>query len=180
MKPTTKDTIRKGSPTRAVWGTLGAISASENFKTTRIGGEPRERRDSEDGVETVEIRRTGGGGGALAGVEIIWADQTSSFILATDILGNYDSEVNSHWSVVIPVVAGVFDKENITYDGTADIFEDDGATPPVQTNYRLRVVTQYTNANNEFVSTSISLYGQYREVTICINGEPIQSLVKIA
>jgi hypothetical protein len=106
MKPTTKDTIRKGSPTRAVWGTLGAISASENFKTTRIGGEPRERRDSEDGVETVEIRRTGGGGGALAGVEIIWADQTSSFILATDILENYDSAVNLRFYCQLTLVCG--------------------------------------------------------------------------
>jgi len=119
-----------------------------------------------------------GGGASLPGVEIIWADQTSTFVRADDMLDAYDPDTNSYWSLVLTIGTGVFDK-TLTYDATEDIFEDDGATPPVQTKYRFRLITQGVDSEGDPVNTPISMYGQYREVTTCINGEPFQRLTKV-
>ena len=119
----------------------------------------------------------GGGGGGLAGIEIIWADQTIEFIEAADLTDTYDNE--AYWSLVLTVSSGSFDK-TLTYDATPDIFTTTGTAPnEVQTKYRLRLITQYTNGDGDAVSSGISAYGQYREVTLCINGSPRQSLIKV-
>ena len=119
----------------------------------------------------------GGGGGGLAGIEIIWADQSIGFIEAADLTGTYDDE--AYWSLVLTVSSGSFDK-TLAYDATADIFTTTGTAPDeVQTKYRLRLITQYTNGDGDTVSSGISAYGQYREVTLCINGSPRSSLIKV-
>jgi len=119
----------------------------------------------------------GGGGGGLAGIEIIWADQSISFIEAADLTDTYDDE--AYWSLVLTVSSGSFDK-TLAYDATADIFTTTGTAPnEVQTKYRLRLITQYTNGDGDTVSSGISAYGQYREVTLCVNSSPRSSLIKI-
>ena len=119
----------------------------------------------------------GGGGGGLAGIEIIWTDQSISFIEAADLTDTYNNE--AYWSLVLTVSSGSFDK-TLTYDATPDIFTTTGTAPSeVQTKYRLRLITQYTNGDGDTVSSGISAYGQYREVTLCINGSPRQSLIKV-
>ena len=118
-----------------------------------------------------------GGGGGLAGIEIIWADQSINFIEAADLTDTYNDE--AYWSLVLTVSSGSFDK-TLAYDATADIFTTTGTAPnEVQTKYRLRLITQYTNGDGDTVSSGISAYGQYREVTLCINGSPRQSLIKV-
>ncbi len=119
----------------------------------------------------------GGGGGGLAGIEIIWADQSINFIEAADLTDTYDDE--AYWSLVLTVSSGSFDK-TLAYDATADIFTTTGTAPnEVQTKYRMRLITQYTNGDGNTVSSGISAYGQYREVTLCVNGSPRSSLVKV-
>lgn len=115
----------------------------------------------------------GAGAGGLSGIEIIWADKTETFVAASDMLSSYDPDTDSYWSLVLTVSSGVFDK-TLTYDATQAIFEDDGGTPPVQTKYRFRLITQGGGEN-----VPISAYGQYREVTTCVNGEPFQRLTKV-
>ena len=117
------------------------------------------------------------GGGGLAGIEIIWADQSIEFIEAADLTDTYDDE--AYWSLVLTVSSGSFDK-TLAYDATPDIFTTTGTAPDeVQTKYRMRLITQYTNGDGDDVSTGISAYGQYREVTTCINGYPRQRLTKV-
>ena len=119
----------------------------------------------------------GGDGGGLAGIEIIWADQSINFIEAADLTDTYDDE--AYWSLVLTVSSGSFDK-TLAYDATADIFTTTGTAPnEVQTKYRMRLITQYTNGDGNTVSSGISAYGQYREVTFCVNGSPRYSLVKV-
>ena len=128
-------------------------------------------------VATNNVGGGGGGGGGLAGIEIIWADQTIEFIEAADLTDTYNDE--AYWSLVLTVADGSFDK-TLAYDSTADIFTTTGTAPnEVQTKYRLRLITQYTNGDGDTVSSGISAYGQYREVTLCINGSPRQSLIKV-
>ena len=164
--------------TRGSFGTQGKIAERGKFGTQgRLAGEPLAQRDSEDGVETIEIKPETLGGGGLAGIEIIWADQTIEFIEAADLTDTYDDE--AYWSLVLTVSSGSFDK-TLAYDSTADIFTTTGTAPnEVQTKYRLRLITQYTNGDGDDVSTGISAYGQYREVRLCINGSPRQSLIKV-
>ena len=119
----------------------------------------------------------GGGGGGLAGIEIIWADQSINFIEAADLTDTYNNE--AYWSLVLTVSSGSFDK-TLAYDATADIFTTTGTAPNgVQTEYRLRLITQYTNGDGDVVSSGISAYGQYREVKLCVNGSPRSSLIKV-
>jgi len=120
----------------------------------------------------------GGGGGGLDGIEIIWADQTITYIRGDDMLAGYDPDTDSYWSLVLTIGTGVFDK-TLTYDATSDLFEDDGLVPPTQTKYRFRLITQGVDSEGDPVNTPISMYGQYREVTTCINGEPFQRLAKV-
>jgi hypothetical protein len=114
---------------------------------------------------------TGGGGGGLSGIEIIWADQSITYISASDLMDGYDGE--DYWSLVLVVSGGSFSKA-ITFDATEDLFESSG-TPETQDLYRFRIIT----LNGDGDPTPISMYGQYREVTTCINGEPFQRLTKV-
>jgi len=117
---------------------------------------------------------SGGGGESLAGIEIIWADQTETFITAADILDDYDGE--DYWSVVFAVSSRAFTKATPTYDATQELWDDVGTA---QTVYRLRVKTLNTVASPN-ASTQLSAYGQYREEILCVNGDPVVNLVKIS
>lgn len=113
----------------------------------------------------------------LKGIEIIWADQTIEFIEAGDLRDGYTDE--AYWSLVLTVSSGSFDK-TLEYDDEEEIFTTTGTVPnEVQTKYRLRLITQYTNGDGNAVSTGISAYGQYREVIICVNGSSRSSLIKV-
>lgn len=118
-----------------------------------------------------------GGGGGLAGMEIIWKDQSTTFVSAADMNFNYDGE--DYWSLVLAVSSGSFTKV-LAYDATEDIFETSGTAPNiVQDKYRFRLVTSYIDDDNDFVQTPISAYGQYREVIICVNGQARTILMKV-
>jgi|21_taG_2_1085346.scaffolds.fasta_scaffold10639_2 hypothetical protein len=112
-----------------------------------------------------------GGAAGLSGVEIIWADQTESFFPVSDILEDYDDE--DYWSVVLAVSNGTFTQATPTYDSTSTLWNGVG---DAQTVYRLRVKT----LNEDSDPTSISMYGQYRESILCVNGDPVTVLVKIS
>jgi hypothetical protein len=130
-----------------------------------------------DFVASATTASSGGGSSGLSGIEIIWADQTETFIPASDFFVDYDPATPTfdlYWSIVFAVSDDVMTKV-ITYDEVQDIFEDDGGAPALQTNYRLRLITQ----NNSPENVAISVYGQYREVTTCINGAPFQRLTKV-
>ena len=112
-----------------------------------------------------EAEEGGGGGVGADGFEIIWQDGTSSYYSFADALADYDS--SSYWSVVFAVSSSAFTK-SVSYNSSSSIYD---ATGNSQTVYRLRLISD---------ENSISVGGQYREVTICIDGEPVQSLIKIA
>lgn len=112
-----------------------------------------------------EAEEGGGGGVGADGFEIIWQDGTSSYYSFTDALADYDS--SSYWSIVFAVSSSAFTK-SVSYNSSSSIYD---ATGNSQTVYRLRLISD---------ENSISVGGQYREVTICIDGEPVQSLIKIA
>jgi hypothetical protein len=103
----------------------------------------------------------------LPGIEIIWNDQSSEYISYTKLMEDYDGE--DYWSLALDVSSSPlrFDK-TYTLDDTEDIFE---ASDETQTAYRLRLVSN---------KKRISAYGQYREVILCIDGEPRVSLIKVA
>jgi hypothetical protein len=150
----------------------GRMAQRGTFGTKgRLAGEPKRQRDSEDGVETIEIKRSAAGS-SLSGIEVVWADATKTFISTATILENYDSE--DYWSVVFTVASNAFTKV-VAYDAVEELYDDTGTS---QTKYRLRVVT--LNAEDTPVPVTISAYGQYRETLYCHNGELVTSLVKIS
>ena len=163
-------------------GLLQNVDTNAPSETTsnRTGIDSDSNQRAIDGLRpTYSVIPEEGGGASLSGIEIIWADQTTTFVRATDILDGYDPDTDLYWSLVLNVSGGVFDKVVTTFDATQDIFEDDGGTPPTQTKYRFRVITQGLDEDNNAVNAPISLYGQYREVTTCINGAPFQRLTKV-
>jgi hypothetical protein len=114
-----------------------------------------------------EAEEGGGGGVGADGFEIIWQDGTSSYYSFTDALANYDPDNDAYWSIAFAVSSNAFTK-SVSYDSNTSIYDATGSS---QTVYRLRLISD---------ENSISVGGQYREVTICQDGEPIQSLIKIA
>ena len=156
--------------------TTGEIGADPFYRFPSKLKEPWSSTDSDayapmSYMEFDSDKATGGGGG-LSGIEIIWADQTETFIRASDMLENYDEDTNSYWSAVFAVSNNTFTK-SISYDSTAYLWDGVGDD---QTVYSLRVKT----LNNEGDPTQISAYGQYRESILCVNGEPVTVLVKIS
>lgn len=119
----------------------------------------------------------GGGGGGLEGVEIIWADQTETFIPASDFFVDYDPETPTfdlYWSIVFAVSNNAFTQAAPTYDETQELWDDVGTD---QTVYRLRLITQNkVPAPDENVA--ISVYGQYREELLCVDGDLVTVLNK--
>jgi hypothetical protein len=113
------------------------------------------------------------GASALAGINIVWADQTESFIATASILENYNGE--NYWSVVFGVSAGAFTKA-VTFDATQALWDDVGVA---QTVYRLRVKT-FNNQISPNAPTQISTYGQYREDILCVDGDPVVTLLNIS
>jgi len=111
--------------------------------------------------------------GSLDGIEIIWADQTETFITSEDILDNYNGQ--NYWSAVFAVSSSAFTK-SVSYDSTQDLWDDVGTD---QTVYRLRVKTLNTSVSPN-VTTQLSAYGQYREEILCVDGDPVVNLIKIS
>jgi|GEM_PF-5015142 len=102
----------------------------------------------------------------LDGVEILWADNTYTYIEKLSILDTYDNQ--NYWSIAFDVTNNTFDK-TYGFDSTQAQWDDTGTA---QTVYRLRVITfNGSPALN-------SVYGQYRESIICRNGEPVTVLTK--
>jgi hypothetical protein len=108
-----------------------------------------------------------GGGAGADGFEIIWEDGTTDYYSFTDALENYNSSSDTYWSIVFAVSSSAFTK-SVSYDSGTSIYDATGSS---QTVYRLRLISD---------ENTVSVGGQYREVTICKNGEPVQSLIKIA
>ena len=125
---------------------------------------------------SVSINAGGGGGGGLAGMEIIWNDQSTTFVSAADMNFDYDGE--NYWSLVLAVSFGVFTK-TLAYDAIEDIFETSGTgLDVVQSKYRFRLITTYIDGGGDSVQTPASAYGQYRETKLCVNGSPRTILIK--
>ena len=103
----------------------------------------------------------------LPGIEIIWLDQSSTFFSYTELIEDYNDE--DYWSLVLDVSDNSFDK-TYDFDDTEEIFTTTGSNPETQTKYRFRLISN---------KKRISAYGQYREVILCINGEPRVSLIKV-
>ena len=103
----------------------------------------------------------------LPGIEIIWRDQSSTFFPYDSLMENYNGE--DYWSLVLDVSNNSFDK-TYNHDNTEEIFTTTGSNPVTQTKYRLRLISN---------KKRISAYGQYREVILCISGEPRVSLIKV-
>ena len=113
------------------------------------------------------------------GIEIIWADDSRSFIPADNMLSDYDPEEHSNWSMVIPITTSapyVFDEANITYDSTDTIYESDENGN--QTKYRFNIIISYT-VGGETYSTTPNLSGQFREVTTAKDGRSFQRLARV-
>lgn len=160
--------------------TTGEIGADPFYRFPSKLKEPWSSTDSDayapmSYMEFDSDKATGGGG--LSGIEIIWADQTETFIRASDMLENYDEDTNSYWSAVFAVSNNTFTKATPTYDSTATLWDDVGTD---QTKYRLRLITQGLDSEGSAVNAAISMYGQYRESILCVNGEPVTVLVKIS
>ena len=118
------------------------------------------------------------GSPGLPGVQIIWEDLSESYIYVEDLFADYDPANPSDWSMKIPVVNGSFDKLNIAYDNGTNLYEDNGGTPPLQTLYRFKLIKLTTDSNGDPLELPLSVYGQYREVTLCVDGNPRQTLIK--
>lgn len=120
-----------------------------------------------------------GGAAGLSGIEIIWADQEETFIPASDFFTDYDPDsptLDKYWSVVFAVSNNTFTQAAPTYDEVQELWDDVGTA---QTKYRLRLITQDKVADPD-ENVAISVYGQYRESIICVNGDPVTVLVKIS
>tara|TARA_R110000782_G_scaffold6271_6_gene21435 strand:+ start:1297 stop:2046 length:750 start_codon:yes stop_codon:yes gene_type:complete len=130
---------------------VGTPSGDESFTSTMVNG------------------GGGGGGGGPAGLEIIWADETSTFI-TTDIL--YEDYTGSgYWSLVL----------GVTNTGFTKLYSFDAvATISSASEYRLRLYTPYINSDGDAATTKLSTLGQYRATVICIDGSGRAVLVKIA
>jgi len=122
-----------------------------------------------------------GGSGGSAGLSTIQVELADGGEIALSVpaaLVDYDSALNSYWSIVFAVVNDKITTGGITYDGVADAYEYD--VDGYQTKCRLRIITELLDDEGLPFGVPISTYGQYREVTLCKNGEPVQSLIKIS
>ena len=119
---------------------------------------------------TANGNTSSGVGDKLVGIEIIWADETEEFISLAEILQGYDYD--EYWSVVFAVSGNTFTKA-VSYDATEALFDYTGSN---QTAYRLRIKTLGVDIPQ--TSVNISALGQYREVILCINGDPVTTLIK--
>lgn len=155
--------------------------------------QPFLQRDSEDGVETIEIKRPGGGGKSLSGFRLAFTDDDLADIFLPNslVLEDYDPDDHTDWSINIPVTDGNVDitittddddnlvSDDITYDdgtllygridGSGNETDDIDADNP-QTFCRIPVIRE---------GTRVSFGGFYREGIRCENGEPIVEFYQI-
>lgn len=130
-----------------------------------------------DFVSSSTTASSGGASSALSGIEIIWADQTETFIPASDFFTDYDPDSPTsdlYWSVVFAVSSNAFTQADPTYDEVQELWDDVGTA---QTVYRLRLITQ-NKVPTPDINVPISVYGQYREESLCVNGDLVTVLIK--
>lgn len=182
------ESVYSTNNTKPVDGDLITLNTSTEFNTRLF---VYSTDDSAPDVATIQFEVNnkdwyaynfigGAGGSGLPGIQIIWEDLSESYIYVADLFASYDPANPSDWSMKIPVVDGSFNKLGITYDSGTNLYEDDAGTPPLQTLYRLRLIELTTDSNNNSLGLPLSVYGQYREVTLCVNGYPRQTLIKTA
>lgn len=159
----------------------GRVSSGGNFNDTSRSNEFQRRIDAAASAEEVGSEQgniefnssyttaSSGGGGPLAGVSIVWADRSETYISGSLIVDDYNGQ--DYWSIVFDVSANLFDK-SFSFDSSADLWDALGTD---QSKYRLRVVTPGANGD----PVKISMYGQYREVITVVDGEAVASLIKI-
>lgn len=147
-------------------------ASDQTSNQTAVNDDSNQRGDDNFKPSYYEVPE--GGDSALAGINIVWADQEETFIPTSDILEDYDSE--NYWSVVFAVSSGSFTQADPTFDATQVLWDDVGVA---QTVYRLRVKTLNDQITPN-APTQISAYGQYRESILCVDGDPVTVLVKIS
>lgn len=158
--PTFSDREAAAGLTNTMSGRVAMNATNPDFPTV---GTP----SGNDLFESVMVN-AGGGGGGLAGLEIIWSDGSTTFITASQAYSGYGG--SGYWSLVLPIVSSAFTK---VYSFDA------GTTISSSSEYRLRLYTPYTNSSGDTVVTKISALGQYRAMIICVNGAGRAVLIKV-
>lgn len=111
----------------------------------------------------------------LSGITIYAQDLDAIpvFISAADIFGeaykNADDPEN--WSVEFTVTGGISDLGNPAYVADSALFDEGSEAGETQTKARIPIIVG---------GNASSLYGTYRETTICVNGYPITLFNKIS
>jgi hypothetical protein len=89
---------------RGTFGTKGKLASKGTFGTKgRLAGEPKPQRDSEDMIETVEVRRSGGGGGAALWDVSSLNAELNPLTLVAEVL----EETLSAWEAAFPTEAQI-------------------------------------------------------------------------
>jgi hypothetical protein len=160
--PTFSDREAAAGLTNTMSGRVAMNATNPDFPTV---GTP----SGNDLFESVMVNAGGGGGGGgLAGLEIIWSDESTTFITASQAYSGYGG--SGYWSLVLPIVSSAFTK---VYSFDA------GTTISSSSEYRLRLYTPYTNSSGDTAVTKISALGQYRAMIICVNGAGRAVLIKV-
>jgi hypothetical protein len=160
--PTFSDREAAAGLTNTMSGRVAMNATNPDFPTV---GTP----SGNDLFESVMVNAGGGGGGGgLAGLEIIWSDESTTFITASQAYSGYLG--SGYWSLVLPIVSSAFTK---VYSFDA------GTTISSSSEYRLRLYTPYTNSSGDTAVTKISALGQYRAMIICVNGAGRAVLIKV-
>jgi hypothetical protein len=133
--------------------------------------------ETESATEWYAYNFIGGASSGLSLVEVQLANGSELVLSVGAAMASYDPASHVHWSIAFEVTNGKF-TGNVTYDSTEAIYGYDGSGD--QNKYRLRLITELIDGQGASYGAPISAYGQYREVTLCKNGEPVQSLIKIS
>jgi hypothetical protein len=100
--------------------------------------------------------------------QFVFADGSTQEVNLNVAIADYDSNVSTDWSIKLPVNGTTFrfTKGTLTFDDETEFFDDDP-----QTFYVVPLIR-----NERAVTTG----GVFRETIVCVSGEPIVQLVKIA
>jgi hypothetical protein len=181
------EAVYSTASTKPVVGDLITLNTSTEFNTRLF---VYSTDDSAPDIATIQFEIDsknwyaynfiGGSGGSagLSTIQVELADGGEIALSVSAALADYDSALDSYWSIVFAVVNDKITTGGITYDKVADAYEYD--VDGYQTKCRLRIITELLDDEGLPFGVPISTYGQYREVTLCKNGEPVQSLIKIS
>ncbi len=177
--------VYSAASTKPVSGDLITLNTSTEFNTRLF---VYSTNDSAPDIATIQFEvdsKTwyaynfigGAGASGLSLVEVQLANGSELTLSVSAAMANYDPENDVYWSIAFEVSSEVF-TGNVTYDDTEAIYGYDGSGD--QNKYRLRLMTELIDDEGVPYGAPISAYGQYREVTLCKDGEPVQSLIKIS